>query len=144
MLVFGVLFTFVGRTQNSQNMPPFNEPIETSIARCTSIKVRHQTGTSIYKPRCYASWLEFWSVKCEKGIPTQKHNCPSCGERKDGFVGAHVVEVDNPSKTYICLCCKECNDTYKGDNNCHAFWVNKGELADFDIDRDAILVNHEE
>lgn len=69
--------------------------------------VNHMKDSSVYRPKDYDDWSDYWEHKTRRNFPKETHVCPCCGEEKSDFVGGHVVDIFN--KVYIYPICRECN-----------------------------------
>lgn len=112
------------------------------------IEVRHMKGSSIYKPKNYSTWKEYWKAKItnDNRFPTQDESCDCCRKitAPENFVGGHVVEVQNEDKIYIYPICNSCNSQYgKDKKDSPIFKVTKSKCVDF-IMSEAIVENDEE
>lgn len=110
------------------------------------ITVRHLPNSSIYRPKGYASWIDFWKDKTISPIrfsEKKPFRCYCCGDDKTDFVGGHVISEGN--KKYICPICKECNDMAKENNEYSEryFSVPSQLLVEFFPKRDADIVENQ-
>ncbi|MBQ9435495.1 MAG: hypothetical protein IJU33_05140 [Bacteroidales bacterium] len=107
-----------------------------NIDKFTRLKVKHLSGSSKWKPKEFESWKDFWLSNKTEDWPKSGTICDCCREKKETFVGGHVI--DDKEKKYIYPVCDSCNSTYgEGKEESPSFYAQKFLLVPFDEKIDA-------